>query len=334
MSQTELVRSELEPLIETIDVKTHFKTPRGIARAVDGVSITIRRGQSLGVVGESGSGKTVMSRASMGLLRGRRVKRTGSVKLEGQELLTLTNEEIRSLWGTKMAMIFQDPMTALNPVRRVGSQFNESLVKRLGMSKEDASKRTLELLNLVRMPEPEKVISKFPHQLSGGMRQRVMIAMAIACNPSLLFADEPTTALDVTVQAQVLELLGDLREKLNMAMVIVTHDLGVVAGHTDKIAVMYGGEIVEMASTPDLFANTKMPYTEALMESIPRLDRKRGDRLPTIPGSPPDPIAARTGCGFAPRCRYATDKCRTEHPELTDAGNGHMYRCFFPIGGK
>jgi oligopeptide/dipeptide ABC transporter ATP-binding protein len=275
-----------------------------------------------------------MSRAAMGLLRGRKVHRTGSVKIEGEELLTLSNEQIRDFWGLRIAMIFQDPMTALNPVRKVGSQFSESLVKRMNMSKDEAAKRTLELLGLVNMPEPEKAVQKYPHQLSGGMRQRVMIAMAIACDPELLFADEPTTALDVTVQAQVLELLSELRERLGMAMVIVTHDLGVVAGHTDKIAVMYGGEIVEMASTPDLFANTKMPYTEALMESIPRLDRKRGDRLPTIPGSPPDPIAARTGCGFAPRCRYATDKCRTEHPELTDAGNGHMYRCFFPIGGK
>ena len=321
-------------LFEIENLEITFDTARGPLKAVRGVSLVINTGESIGIVGESGSGKTVMSRASMGLLRGRRVKRTGSVKLEGQELLTLTNEEIRSLWGTKMAMIFQDPMTALNPVRRVGSQFNESLVKRLGMSKEDANKRTLELLNLVRMPEPEKVISKFPHQLSGGMRQRVMIAMAIACNPSLLFADEPTTALDVTVQAQVLELLGDLREKLNMAMVIVTHDLGVVAGYTDRIAVMYGGEIVELATTPDLFANTKMPYTQALMESIPRLDRKVGDRLPAIGGTPPDPTLERTSCGFADRCKFATDKCRTEHPDLVDAGNGHMYRCFFPLGVK
>ena len=321
-------------LFEIENLEITFDTARGPLKAVRGVSLVINKGESIGIVGESGSGKTVMSRASMGLLRGRRVRRTGSVKLEGQELLTLSNEGIRGLWGTKMAMIFQDPMTALNPVRRVGSQFNESLVKRLGMSKEDASKRTLELLNLVRMPEPEKVISKFPHQLSGGMRQRVMIAMAIACNPSLLFADEPTTALDVTVQAQVLELLGDLREKLNMAMVIVTHDLGVVAGYTDRIAVMYGGEIVELATTPDLFANTKMPYTQALMESIPRLDRKVGDRLPAIGGTPPDPTLERTSCGFADRCKFATDKCRTEHPDLVDAGNGHMYRCFFPLGVK
>ena len=324
----------MSPLFEIENLEITFDTARGPLKAVRGVSLVIYKGESIGIVGESGSGKTVMSRASMGLLRGRRVKRTGSVKLDGQELLTLSNEEIRGLWGTKMAMIFQDPMTALNPVRKIGSQFNESLVKRLGMSKEDAGKRTLELLTLVRMPEPEKVISKFPHQLSGGMRQRVMIAMAIACNPSLLFADEPTTALDVTVQAQVLELLADLREKLNMAMVIVTHDLGVVAGYTDRIAVMYGGEIVELATTPDLFADTKMPYTQALMESIPRLDRKVGDRLPAIGGTPPDPTLERNSCGFADRCRFATDKCRTQHPELVDAGNGHLYRCFFPLGVK
>ena len=321
-------------LFEIENLEITFDTARGPLKAVRGVSLVINKGESIGIVGESGSGKTVMSRASIGLLRGRKVLRTGSVKLEGQELLTLNNEDIRALWGTKMAMIFQDPMTALNPVRRVGSQFNESLIKRLGMSKEEAAKRTLELLSLVRMPEPEKVISKFPHQLSGGMRQRVMIAMAIACNPSLLFADEPTTALDVTVQAQVLELLADLREKLDMAMVIVTHDLGVVAGYTDRIAVMYGGEIVELATTPDLFADTKMPYTQALMESIPRLDRKVGDRLPAIGGTPPDPTLERTSCGFADRCRFATDKCRTQHPELVDAGNGHMYRCFFPLGAK
>ena len=324
----------MSELFEVDNLQITFDTKRGPLQAVRGVSLSIRNGESVGIVGESGSGKTVMSRAAMGLLRGRKVHRSGSVKIEGEELLTLSNEQIRDFWGLRIAMIFQDPMTALNPVRKVGSQFSESLVKRMNMGKDEAAKRTLELLALVKMPEPEKAIQKYPHQLSGGMRQRVMIAMAIACEPELLFADEPTTALDVTVQAQVLELLSELRERLGMAMVIVTHDLGVVAGHTDKIAVMYGGEIVEMASTPDLFANTKMPYTEALMESIPRLDRKRGDRLPTIPGSPPDPIAARTGCGFAPRCRYATDKCRTEHPELTDAGNGHMYRCFFPIGGK
>ena len=324
----------MSELFEIDNLQITFDTKRGPLQAVRGVSLSIRKGESVGIVGESGSGKTVMSRAAMGLLRGRKVQRTGSVKIEGEELLTLSNEQIRNFWGLRIAMIFQDPMTALNPVRKVGSQFAESLVKRMNMSKDEAAKRTLELLALVKMPEPEKAVQKYPHQLSGGMRQRVMIAMAIACNPSLLFADEPTTALDVTVQAQVLELLGDLREKLNMAMVIVTHDLGVVAGYTDRIAVMYGGEIVELATTPDLFANTKMPYTQALMESIPRLDRKVGDRLPAIGGTPPDPTLERTSCGFADRCKFATDKCRTEHPDLVDAGNGHMYRCFFPLGVK
>jgi oligopeptide/dipeptide ABC transporter ATP-binding protein len=231
-------------------------------------------------------------------------------------------------------MVFQDPMTALNPVRRIGSQMTESLIKRLGMSKEDAKKRAIELLAQVRLPEPELALNKYPHQLSGGMRQRVMIAMSIACNPKLLFADEPTTALDVTVQAQVLELLADLRKDMGMAMVIVTHDLGVVAGYTDRIAVMYGGEIVELATTTDLFANVKMPYTEALMNAIPRINRKRGSALTAIEGMPPDPITTHTGCAFAARCPYAQQKCHDQHPELVDAGNGHMYRCFFPIGGK
>ena len=324
----------MSELFEVDNLQITFDTKRGPLQAVRGVSLSIRKGESVGIVGESGSGKTVMSRAAMGLLRGRKVHRSGSVKIEGEELLTLSNEQIRNFWGLRIAMIFQDPMTALNPVRKVGSQFAESLVKRMNMSKDEAAKRTLELLALVNMPEPEKAVQKYPHQLSGGMRQRVMIAMAIACDPELLFADEPTTALDVTVQAQVLELLSELRERLGMAMVIVTHDLGVVAGHTDKIAVMYGGEIVEMASTPDLFANTKMPYTQALMESIPRLDRKVGDRLPAIGGTPPDPTLERTSCGFADRCKFATDKCRTQHPDLVDAGNGHMYRCFFPLGVK
>ena len=233
-----------------------------------------------------------------------------------------------------MAMIFQDPMSALHPYYSIGDQIYEAWQVHHKGNKKEGIKRAIEMLELVGIPDPNKRVNDYPHQFSGGMRQRVMIAMAIACNPSLLFADEPTTALDVTVQAQVLELLGDLREKLNMAMVIVTHDLGVVAGYTDRIAVMYGGEIVELATTPDLFANTKMPYTQALMESSPRLDRKVGDRLPAIGGTPPDPTLERTSCGFADRCKFATDKCRTEHPDLVDAGNGHMYRCFFPLGVK
>jgi oligopeptide/dipeptide ABC transporter ATP-binding protein len=314
------------------DLKVTFDTKRGRLNAVRGVTLSLGAGECLGIVGESGSGKTVMWRAAMGLLRGRRVHRGGSVTFEGTELLTMTEKEVRKLWGTKIAMVFQDPMTALNPVRRIGSQFSESLVKRLGMPKDEAAARTLELLKLVRLPEPEKLVRKYPHQLSGGMRQRVMIAMSIACNPQVLLADEPTTALDVTVQAQVLDLLSDIREELGMSMVIVTHDLGIVAGHSDRIAVMYAGEVVELASTSELFANTRMPYTEALLNSIPRLTDTSGSRMRAIQGSPPDPVSTTTGCFFAPRCSYATDRCRNEHPELVDDGDGHLYRCFFPLG--
>jgi len=321
-------------LLSIRDLRVEFDTARGPLAAVRGVSLDIEAGESVGIVGESGSGKTVMSRSTMGLLRGRKVRKTGSVVYNGQELLTLDLKSLRELWGTNIAMIFQDPMTTLNPVRRIGSQMREGLVKRLGLSKEDANKRCLELLKLVHFPDPQEALRKYPHQLSGGMRQRVMIAMAVACKPKVLFADEPTTALDVTVQAQVLDLLEDLRKELDMAMVIVTHDLGVVAGHTDKIAVMYAGEVVEFAPTRELFANTKMPYTEALMKSIPRLDRQAEKRMPVIPGRPPDPTEHSPGCSFAPRCQYAQQKCRDEHPALEDAGNGHMYRCFFPIGGR
>jgi oligopeptide/dipeptide ABC transporter ATP-binding protein len=324
----------MSELLKITDLKIDFNTLRGELHAVRGVSLSVSAGESLGIVGESGSGKTVMSRATMGLLRGRRIKRSGSVVFDGQELLHLSNKEIRDYWGTKIAMVFQDPMTALNPVRRIRSQMSEALVKRLGKSKVEADARALELLKLVRIPDPEAVLDKYAHQLSGGMRQRVMIAMAIACEPRLLFADEPTTALDVTVQAQILELISDLRRQLNMSMVIITHDLGVVANHTDRVAVMYAGELVELADTKELFSRPRMPYTEALMNSIPRLDREPGSRLPSIAGSTPDPTTERTSCGFASRCKYATDKCRNEHPELTDNGNGHLYRCFFPLRGN
>ena len=321
-------------LLSVRDLRVEFTTERGPLVASRGVSFDLESGQSLGIVGESGSGKTVLSRATMGLLRGKNVKITGSVVFDGKELTTMSVAERRSLWGTDIAMVFQDPMTALNPVRRVGVQMRESLVKRLGMSKDEANARSIELLKMVRMPDPDSVLRKFPHELSGGMRQRVMIAMAISCKPKLLFADEPTTALDVTVQAQVLEILSELRKELNMAMVLITHDLGVVASHTDKIAVMYAGEMVELAETNDLFARTKMPYTAALMNSIPRLDRSTSGRMPTIEGRPPDPTLDRAGCAFAPRCSYAQDRCRTEVPQLRDSGVGHAYRCHFPLGGE
>ncbi|MFM7263405.1 MAG: ABC transporter ATP-binding protein, partial [Acidimicrobiales bacterium] len=301
-------------------------------KAVRNVSIELEAGQSLGVVGESGSGKTVLSRATMGLLPST-ATRTGTITYQGQDITSWQKDKVRELWGVGMAMIFQDPMTALNPVRRIGSQVTESLTVRLGMDKKAARARAVELLKRVRIPDPEGMLRKFPYQLSGGMRQRIMIAIAVSCNPELLFADEPTTALDVTVQAQVLELLDELRTEYNTAMILVTHDLGVVAGHTDKIAVMYAGDLVEYAPTTQLFANMKMPYTEALLKSIPRLETPTGTRLPVIEGRMPDPTKDEPGCSFAGRCPYVQDKCRAEKPPLTDGGNNHYYRCWFPIGG-
>jgi oligopeptide/dipeptide ABC transporter ATP-binding protein len=270
----------------------------------------------------------------MGLLQGRNVQRTGTVVFNGKELTALSTNEVRDEFGTGMAMIFQDPMTALNPVRRIGSQIAEGLRVRLGMSRADAMKRSAELLALVRIPDPQGMLRKFPNQLSGGMRQRVMIAIAIACNPKLLFADEPTTALDVTVQAQILELLSELRAELGMSMVLVTHDLGVVANHTDIVTVMYAGLVVEQAPTRRLFANMKMPYTEALMKSIPRLDQPSGGRMPMIEGRLPDPTDPEPGCPFAPRCPYVIDKCRSSVPPLVTESEGHSYRCWLPLGGS
>ena len=319
-------------LMSIRDLTVKFQTPRGLLEAVRSVSLEIPDGISIGIVGESGSGKTVMSRAAMGLLSGSNVRREGTVIFDGKELTAMSPAQVRNEFGTGMAMIFQDPMTALNPVRRVGSQIAEGLRIRLGMDKKAARARSFELLSLVRIPDPEAMLKKFPYQLSGGMRQRVMIAIAIACNPKMLFADEPTTALDVTVQSQILQLLSDLRRDLKMSLVLVTHDLGVVAGNTDYVAVMYAGEVVEQATTTELFANMKMPYTEALLKSIPKIDMKSGQRLPVIEGRLPDPTDRPAGCGFASRCSYVQAKCTAEHPPLVDAGNGHLYRCWFPLG--
>ncbi len=322
----------MSELLKVEDLSVSFATPRGNLKAVRSATISLQPGESLGVVGESGSGKTVLSRAIMGLLPST-ATRSGSVQYQGRELLGLPRDEVRELWGIGMAMIFQDPMTALNPVRRIGTQLTESLTVRLKMDKKAARERAIELLKRVRIPDPEGMLKKFPYQLSGGMRQRIMIAIAVSCNPQLLFADEPTTALDVTVQAQVLELLDELRDEFNTAMILVTHDLGVVAGHTDKIAVMYAGDVVEYAPTKELFSNMKMPYTEALLKSIPRLETPTGTRLPVIEGRLPDPTKDEPGCPFANRCPYVTDKCRAEKPPLVDGGNNHLYRCWFPIGG-
>ncbi len=322
-----------EPLLVVEDLATHFLTQGGRVRAVDGVSLTLGAGQTLGVVGESGSGKTVLSRSILNLLPPRGVERRGSVRFDGRELTELSRKEMTQVWGVDLAMVFQDPMTSLNPVVRIGRQITESLRFHLDLSKEEANAEALRLLKAVRMPEPERRLREYPHQLSGGMRQRVTIAIAIACSPRLLFADEPTTALDVTVQAQILDLLADLRDDRGMAMVLVTHDLGVVAGRTDRIAVMYAGRIIEEAPTGVLFAETRHPYTEALLASVPRLDDARKTRRATIAGRPPALIDPPTACSFAPRCAYAQDRCRTEDPTLEAAEvPDHRFACFFPVG--
>ena len=320
-------------LIEVTDLETHFSTPRGVVRAVDGVTFTIERGKSLGNVGESGSGKTVLSRSIMGLLPKHGTIRRGSVKFQGQELMDRSPKEMRGIWGREMAMIFQDPMTSLNPLMKIGEQIAEPLREHLGMSRKDAWATAERLLKDVRIPEAGRRLNQYPHELSGGMRQRVMIAIALACGPTMLFADEPTTALDVTVQAQILELINEQRRDRNMSLILVTHDLGVVAGNTDEIAVMYGGKLVEKAPTRTLFAHMKMPYTEALLQSIPKLDQSAHSRLMTIPGRPPDLVHPPRGCRFAPRCAYARPRCHEEEPTLQKAENpGHSFACFFPVG--
>ena len=321
------------PLLVVDDFRTHFDTPGGRVRAVDGVTLSLERGKTLGVVGESGSGKTVLARSLMGLLTARNVVRSGSATYNGQQLVGATNSQLRALWGTEMAMVFQDPMTSLNPVMRIGRQITEGLRYHLDIPKDEAHQQALQLLESVGIPDPKRRITQYPHELSGGMRQRVTIAISLACGPKLLFADEPTTALDVTVQAQILNLLQQQQRDRHMAMVLVTHDLGVVAGRTDFIAVMYAGQIVEMAPTRTLFANVRMPYTEALLKSIPKLEDPSHTRLQIIGGRPPDLINPPVGCRFAPRCPYAQPKCHTEPPPLVEAETpGHLYRCWFPVG--
>jgi peptide/nickel transport system ATP-binding protein len=320
-------------LLEVRDLRTHFVTALGTVRAVDGVNLTLERGQTLGVVGESGSGKTILARSIMGLLPKRNVIRGGSVQFEGVELTTMSLRERRKIWGREMAMVFQDPMTSLNPVMKIGRQITESLRVHLGMSRADADDTAERLLSDVGIPEPRRRLSEYPHQLSGGMRQRVTIAIALACGPTMLFADEPTTALDVTVQAQILDLLADQQRDRNMSMMLVTHDLGVVAGRTDEIAVMYAGRIVERAPTRVLFAEMKMPYTEALVKSIPKLENPSHTKLEIIGGRPPDLIRPPAGCKFAPRCPYARERCKVEEPPLVEAETpGHEYACWYPVG--
>jgi peptide/nickel transport system ATP-binding protein len=269
----------------------------------------------------------------MGLVPTKNVARYGTVRYEGAEISSYSTSEMRSLWGTELSMIFQDPMTSLNPVMKVGRQITETLRYHLDMPRSEARETAISLLNSVGIPEPAQRINEYPHQLSGGMRQRVMIAIALACGPRLLFADEPTTALDVTVQAQILDLLKEQQIERHMALVLVTHDLGVVAGRADEIAVMYAGKIVEKAPTNVLFTSMRMPYTEALLKSIPKLEDRSHTRLEVITGRPPDLINPPKGCNFSPRCPYAQDKCREEEPPLQTAdASGHEYACWFPVG--
>jgi peptide/nickel transport system ATP-binding protein len=333
---TELAAGDLEspdePVIRVANLRTTFHERSGQTTVVDGVTLNLRSRETLGIVGESGSGKSMLVRSMMGLLPPT-AKRTGEVTYQGRNLVGLDQRALRELWGAAMAMVPQDPMLSLNPVRRIGSQLMEPLLLHLKLGKEAAHQRALELMSMVGLPDPERRFTEYPHQLSGGMRQRVLIAAALACDPRILFADEPTTALDVTVQAQILTLLRSLQRQKQMAMVLVTHDLGVVAGCTDRVIVMYAGRIVEAAPTPQLFSAMRMPYTQALFSSIPRMELPPHTRLEIIPGGPPDPSAPITGCRFASRCPRVQDKCRETEPPLAawEQDRDHLYRCWFPI---
>ncbi len=320
-------------LLEVTELVTHFQTDRGLVQAVNGVTFTLEEGKTLGVVGESGCGKSVLSRSIMNLLPRRRVVRGGQVLFDGEVTTAMKPKESRKLYGTGMAMIFQDPMTSLNPVVKIGRQLTEGLQLHFDMDKKFALDTAEELLRSVGIPEPRKRLSQYPFEMSGGMRQRIVIAIALACGPKLLFADEPTTALDVTVQKTILNLLAEQQRERRMAMILVTHDLGVVAGRTDDIMVMYAGQVVEKAPTVSLFQNMKHPYTEALLKSIPKIADPSHTRLDSIPGRPPNLITPPVGCRFAPRCPYADAKCHAELPPLTPSPDDpqHLYRCWKPV---
>ncbi len=320
--------------LEVQDLATHFFTTDGIVRAVDGVSFRLAEAETLGIVGESGCGKSVTAMSILRLIdksAGRIVR--GSVKFDGRELTTLDEAGMRSIRGHHISMIFQEPMTSLNPVLTIGTQIAENAVRHLGLSKQAARERALEMLELVRIADPKRRLDEYPHQLSGGMRQRVMIAIALACNPKVLIADEPTTALDVTIQAQILDLLRDLRDKLGTAIVLITHDLGVVAETCDRVIVMYAGRMAETAPVRELFKRPLHPYTRGLMRAVPRLDLDaevagRRPRLQEIGGLVPALTREIPGCAFAPRCQLAGDRCRADRPPLIEAEAGHSVACF------
>jgi peptide/nickel transport system ATP-binding protein len=320
------------PLLELKDVRTEIRLKRSTVHALDGVSISVEEGQTIGVVGESGCGKTMTAMSIMQLLPNGGSVVGGEIVLSGRDLLKLSDDEMAKVRGNEIGMIFQDPMTSLNPTMTIGKQISESVRIHRGAGKKEAHERAVEVLSLVGMPSPPQRALDFPHQLSGGMRQRAMIAMALANEPKLLIADEPTTALDVTVQKQILELIDGLKERLGMAVILVTHDLGVIAGRADKIAVMYAGRVVETTTTEALYANPRHPYTEALFDSLPERGAESGTKLYSIPGLPPDLTRPPSGCRFAARCRYAQDTCREQDPQLSGETSVHQYACFFPVG--
>jgi len=323
-------------LLEVKDLSVHFETEDGLVKAVDGISYTVDRGQTLGIVGESGSGKSVSSLTVMGLTRARNARITGSVLFDGKELLTASDDDLREIRGDDVAMIFQDPLSSLHPFYKVGAQIAEAVAAHRSVSKGQAHDRAVEMLSLVGIPEPRKRADAYPHEFSGGMRQRAMIAMALANDPKLLIADEPTTALDVTVQAQILELIETLQSEFDTAVVVITHDLGVVAEMADDIAVMYAGRIVEKANKLDLFTQPQHPYTWGLLGSIPRLDSPRDEELVPIAGRPPSLITLPGGCSFHPRCPYVREAHRRVEPALEPIapGSGHQAACLLDAGTR
>ena len=318
-------------LLEVKNLHTYFKTRKGIVKAVNDVSYSLEPGKTIGIVGESGSGKSQSAMSILQLLDSNGYIANGEVLFEGRDLTKLSREEMYEIRGNAISVIFQEPMTSLNPVFTVDRQLSEPFMIHQGMSKEEAHQQALKMLYDVQIPNPETVIKQYPHQLSGGMRQRVMIAMALACRPKILIADEPTTALDVTIQAQILRLMNELQEEKGTSIIFITHDLGVINEMADDVAVMYCGQVVEKASARTIFSDSKMshPYTEGLMNSIPRLDAIHS-KIEPIPGVVPHPLNLPKGCKFAPRCKYATAKCMEEEPKLIEAAEGQMIRCFYP----
>lgn len=322
----------MAPLLEVKELKTEFRTEDGVVQAVRGVSFTLDEGEALGLVGESGSGKSVTALSIMGLIKPPGSVTSGEIWFEGRNLRNLPDREMRKIRGRRIAMIFQDPMSSLNPVLTIGRQMTESLEVHLDLDRAAAEKRAIDYLGIVGIPSPRKRFHDHPHQFSGGMRQRVMIAMALSCEPSLLIADEPTTALDVTIQAQILELLARLQSEMGLGLILITHDLGVVAGITRRVNVMYAGTVVETAPMRSVFKDPRHPYTLGLLASVPRLEGDRTQDLPTIPGSPPDLMNPPPGCSFWSRCSFRLDsRCETEVPQLREVAPGHSVACFYEI---